>query len=54
MDQFVIQGGTSLAGEVTISGAKNAALPILFAALLADVKVRLLMYRACADTRADS
>ncbi|MCP4585451.1 MULTISPECIES: UDP-N-acetylglucosamine 1-carboxyvinyltransferase [unclassified Pseudoalteromonas] len=34
MDQFVIQGGTSLAGEVTISGAKNAALPILFAALL--------------------
>ena len=38
MDQFVIQGGTSLAGEVTISGAKNAALPILFAALLADGK----------------
>jgi len=36
MDQFVIQGGTSLAGEVTISGAKNAALPILFASLLAD------------------
>ncbi|BBN80311.1 UDP-N-acetylglucosamine 1-carboxyvinyltransferase [Pseudoalteromonas sp. A25] len=36
MDQFVIQGGTTLAGEVTISGAKNAALPILFAALLAD------------------
>ncbi|NOU53080.1 UDP-N-acetylglucosamine 1-carboxyvinyltransferase [Pseudoalteromonas sp. JBTF-M23] len=36
MDQFVIQGGTALAGEVTISGAKNAALPILFAALLAD------------------
>jgi UDP-N-acetylglucosamine enolpyruvyl transferase len=35
MDQFVIQGGTSLAGEVTISGAKNAALPILFASLLA-------------------
>lgn len=38
MDQFVIQGGTGLAGEVTISGAKNAALPILFAALLADGK----------------
>jgi len=38
MDQFVIQGGTSLAGEVTISGAKNAALPILFAALLSDGK----------------
>ena len=38
MDQFVIQGGTQLAGEVTISGAKNAALPILFAALLVDGK----------------
>lgn len=38
MDQFVIQGGTTLAGEVTISGAKNAALPILFAALLGDGK----------------
>ncbi|CAM4114963.1 UDP-N-acetylglucosamine 1-carboxyvinyltransferase [Pseudoalteromonas byunsanensis] len=40
MDQFVIQGGTTLAGEVTISGAKNAALPILFAALLADGESR--------------
>ncbi|WP_405128194.1 UDP-N-acetylglucosamine 1-carboxyvinyltransferase [Pseudoalteromonas sp. PB2-1] len=38
MDQFVIQGGISLAGEVTISGAKNAALPILFAALLGQGK----------------
>ena len=36
MDQFVIQGGSNIAGEVTISGAKNAALPILFAAILAD------------------
>ncbi|MFY8273718.1 UDP-N-acetylglucosamine 1-carboxyvinyltransferase [Pseudoalteromonas sp. SSDWG2] len=36
MDHFIIQGGTPLSGEVTISGAKNAALPILFAALLAD------------------
>lgn len=40
MDQFVIQGGTTLAGEVTISGAKNAALPILFAALLPKGKSR--------------
>ena len=36
MDHFIIQGGTPLSGELTISGAKNAALPILFAALLAD------------------
>ncbi|WP_094752310.1 UDP-N-acetylglucosamine 1-carboxyvinyltransferase [Psychromonas sp. CD1] len=34
MDQFLIQGGDQLNGEVTISGAKNAALPILFSTLL--------------------
>jgi|GEM_PF-5100917 len=36
MDKFRVQGPTRLQGEVTISGAKNAALPILFAALLAE------------------
>ncbi len=30
MDKFRVQGPTRLQGEVTISGAKNAALPILF------------------------
>ena len=34
MDKLRIRGGTRLAGEVTVSGAKNAALPILAAALL--------------------
>ena len=34
MDKLLIQGGTALSGEVAISGAKNAALPILCAALL--------------------
>ena len=34
MDKLLIQGGTSLAGEVAMSGAKNAALPILCACLL--------------------
>jgi len=34
MDKLVIQGGQPLRGEVVISGAKNAALPILFATLL--------------------
>jgi UDP-N-acetylglucosamine 1-carboxyvinyltransferase len=34
MDKLLIQGGIRLAGEVAISGAKNAALPILCAALL--------------------
>jgi len=34
LDKLLIEGGTPLAGEVAISGAKNAALPLLCAALL--------------------
>ena len=34
MDRFRITGGAALSGEVTVSGAKNAALPILCASLL--------------------
>ncbi len=34
MDKLLIEGGTALAGEIAISGAKNAALPLLCAALL--------------------
>ncbi len=34
MDSFLIQGGTPLRGEVTISGSKNAVLPLMAAALL--------------------
>ena len=34
MDKLLIQGGAALSGEVVISGAKNAALPILCASLL--------------------
>ncbi|MDR1889179.1 MAG: UDP-N-acetylglucosamine 1-carboxyvinyltransferase [Zoogloeaceae bacterium] len=34
MDKLAIQGGVALSGEITVSGAKNAALPILCAALL--------------------
>jgi UDP-N-acetylglucosamine 1-carboxyvinyltransferase len=36
LDKLQIQGGTPLEGEVRISGAKNATLPILAAALLAE------------------
>lgn len=36
MDKLVIKGGPPLAGEVRISGAKNAALPILAATLLSN------------------
>ena len=36
MEQYVIKGGTPLVGEVTIAGAKNAALGILAAAVMTD------------------
>jgi UDP-N-acetylglucosamine 1-carboxyvinyltransferase len=36
MDKLVIEGGAPLSGEVNVSGAKNAALPILTAALLTE------------------
>ena len=35
MDKLVIEGGTRLSGTIGVSGAKNAALPILCASLLA-------------------
>jgi UDP-N-acetylglucosamine 1-carboxyvinyltransferase len=41
MDKFVIEGGVPLRGEVTVSGSKNAALPILAATILADGPCRL-------------
>ncbi|HWP94454.1 MAG TPA: UDP-N-acetylglucosamine 1-carboxyvinyltransferase [Gammaproteobacteria bacterium] len=39
MDKLLIQGGARLEGEIRISGAKNATLPILAATLLADEPV---------------
>ena len=42
MDKLLIRGGHALQGEVRISGAKNAALPELCAALLTDQPVTLL------------
>jgi len=36
MDKIIVEGGRPLKGEVHISGAKNAALPILISALLTD------------------
>ncbi|WP_297807652.1 UDP-N-acetylglucosamine 1-carboxyvinyltransferase [uncultured Methylophaga sp.] len=41
MDKLIINGGVALDGEIRISGAKNAALPILMGALLADSPVRI-------------
>ncbi len=41
MDKLIITGGGPLNGEIRISGAKNAALPILMGALLADSPVSI-------------
>ena len=41
MDKLIITGGVPLEGEIRISGAKNAALPILAATLLADSPVKV-------------
>ncbi|MGJ0483071.1 MAG: UDP-N-acetylglucosamine 1-carboxyvinyltransferase [Methylomicrobium sp.] len=41
MDKLIITGGKPLAGELRISGAKNAALPILAATLLAEAPVTI-------------
>jgi len=41
MDKLIITGGTQLSGELRIAGAKNAALPILAAALLSEEPVTI-------------
>jgi UDP-N-acetylglucosamine 1-carboxyvinyltransferase len=42
MDKLLIRGGRALQGEVSIAGAKNAALPEICAALLSDKPIKLL------------
>jgi UDP-N-acetylglucosamine 1-carboxyvinyltransferase len=49
LDKLIIQGGRQLNGEITISGAKNAALPILCAALLAETPLHLSSVAALKD-----
>ena len=49
MDNFVIEGGHELFGEVNISGAKNAAVAIIPAAILADDVVRIENIPAISD-----
>ena len=39
MEQYIMKGGNPLAGEVTIGGAKNAALGILAASIMTDEDV---------------
>jgi UDP-N-acetylglucosamine 1-carboxyvinyltransferase len=49
LEKLIIQGGAKLNGEVTISGAKNAALPILCASLLAETPLHLSAVAALKD-----
>ncbi|MCX5676365.1 MAG: UDP-N-acetylglucosamine 1-carboxyvinyltransferase, partial [Planctomycetota bacterium] len=51
MDALVITGGRRLKGRVRAGGAKNAALPIMAAAILADGPVRLKNVPNLADIR---
>jgi UDP-N-acetylglucosamine 1-carboxyvinyltransferase len=51
MDKLLITGGAPLEGEVRISGAKNAALPIMCAALLAPEPLRLANLPRLQDVR---
>jgi UDP-N-acetylglucosamine 1-carboxyvinyltransferase len=51
MDQLSIDGGVALAGEVHVSGAKNAALPILCAALLTPEPLALANVPELKDVR---
>ena len=49
MDKFIVNGGTRLCGEVRISGAKNAAVAIIPAAILSDGICRLENIPAISD-----
>ena len=49
MDSIVIQGGARLEGEVTVSGSKNASLPLLFATLLSPERSVVRNVPALAD-----
>jgi UDP-N-acetylglucosamine 1-carboxyvinyltransferase len=51
MDKLRIRGGRRLEGEVPISGAKNAALPIMCAALLSEQPLRLTNVPYLMDVR---
>ncbi|MEC8672453.1 MAG: UDP-N-acetylglucosamine 1-carboxyvinyltransferase, partial [Pseudomonadota bacterium] len=51
MDSLKIDGGVPLTGEIAISGAKNAALPLIAAALAGDGALRLRNVPDLVDTR---
>lgn len=51
MAKYIIEGGKKLAGEVMVSGSKNAALPILAAAVLNNGITKLYNVPEIKDTK---
>ncbi len=51
MDKIIVRGGRRLAGEISVAGAKNAALPILFSTLLTDQPCSVRNIPDVADVR---
>ena len=51
MDRLKIEGGVPLTGEIAVSGAKNAALPLMAAGLVTDGTLRLTNVPDLVDTR---
>ncbi len=51
MDKIIITGNGPLRGEVRVAGAKNAALPIIAAALLSPEPLRISKFRMCAISK---
>ena len=51
MDRIVIRGGTPLNGVIPISGAKNAALPLMIASLLTEDTLELVNVPRLADVQ---
>ena len=49
MDRIRIRGGRPLSGEITVGGAKNAALPLMVAGLLTDQRLILSNVPRLAD-----
>ena len=51
MDKIIIEGRQRLSGSVDISGAKNAVLPIMTAALISDGETKISKVPNLRDTR---
>ncbi len=51
MDRIRIRGGRPLSGEITVGGAKNAALPLMVAGLLTDQRLVLSNVPRLADVQ---